>query len=155
MKEKHWGRITVALGRTPSETTISSKNLLLGYHLKWPIHPKTYSSDLRLSLDYVFYSPRTNSLPPLIVVRLFISSILSPTLLQIYCTGLIGLIPFSIWVWATICDPTVYIKCVPLIKNYIHYIYIIVYILWKIMYVECTNFCASIEKLYILDVKRM
>ena len=106
MKEKHWGRITVALGRTPSETTISSKNLLLGYHLKWPIHPKTYSSDLRLSLDYVFYSPRTNSLPPLIVVKPIISPILSPTLLQIYYTGLIRSISFSIWVWTMICDPT-------------------------------------------------
>ena len=53
MKEKHWGRITVALGRTPLEITISSMNLLLGYHLKWPIHPKTYSSDLRLSFDCV------------------------------------------------------------------------------------------------------
>ena len=61
MKNKHWERITVALGRTPLETTISSKNVFLGYHLKWPIYPKTYPSDLRLSLDHVFYSPRTNS----------------------------------------------------------------------------------------------
>ena len=34
IKEEHSGRITVALGRTPVETTILSKNLLLGYHLK-------------------------------------------------------------------------------------------------------------------------
>ena len=33
-KEKHWGRFTVALGRTPSEITTSSTNLLLGHHLK-------------------------------------------------------------------------------------------------------------------------
>ena len=110
IKEEYWGRITVALGRTPLDTIISSKNVLLGYHLKWPIHPKTYSSDLKLSLDYVFYSPRTNSQPTLIVVRPFISPILSPTLLQIYCTGLIGPIPFFIWVWATICDLTIVIQ---------------------------------------------
>ena len=61
IKEEYWGIITVTLGRTPLDTIISSKNVLLGYHLKWPIHPKTYSSDLRLSPDYVFYSPRTNS----------------------------------------------------------------------------------------------
>ena len=41
------------------------------------------------------------------------------------------------------------------LKSYIHYIYIIVYILWKIVYVECTNFCTFIEKLYTLNVKRM
>ena len=113
MKKEHWERITVTLGRTLLDTIISSKNVLLGYHLKWPIHPKTYFSDLRLSLDYVFYSPRTNSQPPLIVVRPFISQILSPTLLQIYYTGLIGPISFFIWIWATICDPTlIYIEVI-------------------------------------------
>ena len=34
-KEKeHQGRVTVASGRTPSETTILSKNLPLGHYLK-------------------------------------------------------------------------------------------------------------------------
>ena len=33
-KKEHEGRITVASGRTPSETTISSKNLPLGHYLK-------------------------------------------------------------------------------------------------------------------------
>ena len=35
------------------------------------------------------------------------SQVLSPTLLQIYCIGLIGPVSYSIWVQATICDPTV------------------------------------------------
>ena len=39
-KKKHQGRVTVASGRTPSETTILFKNLSLGHYLKLPIHPK-------------------------------------------------------------------------------------------------------------------
>ena len=39
-KKEHQGRVTVASGRTPSETTILSKNLSLGHYLKQPIHPK-------------------------------------------------------------------------------------------------------------------
>ena len=34
IKEKHWGRYTVALRRTPSEIANLSNNLLLGYHQK-------------------------------------------------------------------------------------------------------------------------
>ena len=33
-KKEHQGRVTVASGRTPSETTILSKNLPLGHYLK-------------------------------------------------------------------------------------------------------------------------
>ena len=72
--------------------------------------PKTCSSDLRSPLNYVFYSPRTNSQLPVIIEKPIISPILSPTLLQIYCIELIGPISFSTWVWATICDPTGNIK---------------------------------------------
>ena len=39
-KKEHQNRVTVASGRTPSETTILSKNLPLGHYLKLPIHPK-------------------------------------------------------------------------------------------------------------------
>ena len=39
-KKKHQNKVTVASGRTPSETTILSKNLPLGHYLKLPIHPK-------------------------------------------------------------------------------------------------------------------
>ena len=39
-KKKHQNRVTVASGRTPSETTILFKNLSLGHYLKLPIHPK-------------------------------------------------------------------------------------------------------------------
>ena len=34
IKEKHWGKFTVVLGRTPSEIANLSNNLLLGYHPK-------------------------------------------------------------------------------------------------------------------------
>ena len=33
-KKEHKGRVTVAFGRTPSETIILSKNRPLGHHLK-------------------------------------------------------------------------------------------------------------------------
>ena len=49
LREKYRMRFTVALGRTN--------------YLKQPIHPKTYSSDLNSTLDYVFFSPRTNLKP--------------------------------------------------------------------------------------------
>ena len=59
------------------------------------------------TLDYVFYPPRTDIKPRLIVRKLITSPVLSPTLLQIHCIGLIGPISYPIWVWATICDPTI------------------------------------------------
>ena len=93
IKEKDWRRFTVALERT--------------YHLKLPIHSKTYSSDLNSTSDYVRIPPRTGLESWLTVRKLIISPVLSSTLLQIYCIGLIGLISYSFWVWATICDLTV------------------------------------------------
>ena len=68
---------------------------------------KTYSSDLSLTFDYMFYPPRTGSEPQLTVIKPITSPVLSSTLLQIYCIGLIGPISYSIWVWATNWDPTV------------------------------------------------
>ena len=62
---------------------------------------KTYSSDLSLTFDYVFYPPRTGSEPQLTIIKPITSLVLSPTLLQIYCIGLVGPISYSIWVWAT------------------------------------------------------
>ena len=70
---------------------------------------KTYSSDLSLTFDYVFYPLRTGSKPQLTVIKPITSPVLSPTLLQIYCIGLIGHISYSIWVWARNWDPTIYI----------------------------------------------
>ena len=67
---------------------------------------KTYSSDLSLTFDYVFYPPRTNSEPQLTVIKPITSLVFSPTLLQIYCIGFIGPISYSIWAWVTNCDPT-------------------------------------------------
>ena len=52
------------------------------------------------------FSPRIGFKPQLTVRKPINSLILSPTLLQIYCIGPIGLIPQFFWVWATICDPT-------------------------------------------------
>ena len=52
-------------------------------------------------------SPQTDLEPQLTVRKLITSPVLSPTLLQIYCIGLIGPIFHSFWVWATICDLTV------------------------------------------------
>ena len=52
------------------------------------------------------YPPQTCFKPQLTVRKPIINPVLSPTLLQIYCIGLIGLIPQFFWVWATICDPT-------------------------------------------------
>ena len=50
---------------------------------------------------------RTDLEPRLTVRKIITSPVLSPTLLQIYCIGLIGPISHSFWVWATICDLTV------------------------------------------------
>ena len=50
--------------------------------------------------------PWTGLEPWLTVKKLIISPVLSLTLLQIYCIGLIGLISYSFWVYATICDLT-------------------------------------------------
>ena len=94
--EKTSERFTVVLGRTN--------------HLKYPIHPKTYSSDLNSTFDYASYTTWTNLKPRLTVRKLITSPILSLTLLQIYCIGLIGPIFYSIWVWATNCDPTITIR---------------------------------------------
>ena len=60
-KKECWVRFTVSIGRTLSEVTNSSKNILLGHHLKQPTYSKIYSSDLSLPFDYVFYLPRTDS----------------------------------------------------------------------------------------------
>ena len=96
IKERDWRRFTIALGRT--------------YHLKQPIHPKIYSSDLISTSDYVHIPPRTDLETQLTVRKPIISPVFSPTLLQIYCIGLIGLISYSFWVQATICDLTITIS---------------------------------------------
>ena len=52
------------------------------------------------------------ALKPLLTVRKLIKSpVLLPTLLQIYCIGLIGLVTNFLWVWAAICDPTIGAIC--------------------------------------------
>ena len=60
-KKERWLRFTVSIGRTLSEVTNSSKNILLGHHLKQPTYSKIYSSDLSLPFDYVFYTSRADS----------------------------------------------------------------------------------------------
>ena len=73
---------------------------------KNPIQTDSYLSGIYLILKYVSFSPRTSFKPQLTVRKPINSLVLSPTLLQIYCIGPIGLIPQFFWVWATICDPT-------------------------------------------------
>ena len=72
-------------------------------------HLKTYSSDLNSTSDYVFIPSRTDLEPRLTVRKSITSPVLSPTLLQIYCIGLIGPISNSFLVWVTICGPTILI----------------------------------------------
>ena len=55
------------------------------------------------------FPPRTRFKPWLTVRKLINSPVLSPTFLQIYCIGLTGPISQSLWIWVTICDPTIYI----------------------------------------------
>ena len=67
---------------------------------------KTYSSNLSLTFDYMFYPPRIDLEPRLTVRKPITSPVLSSTLSQIYCIGFIGPISYSIWVWAINCNPT-------------------------------------------------
>ena len=106
LEKRYWARSTVALGRTT--------------YVKLPIHPKTYSSDLNSTLDNVYFLLRTDLKPWLTIKKPINSPVLSPTLLQIYCIGLIGPVSYSFWVWATICDPTIYIYIYIFYKHYIN-----------------------------------
>ena len=63
-----------------------------------PIHPNTYSSNLNSTLNNVYFPSRTDLKPWLTVRKPINSLVLSPTLLQIYCIGLIGPISYSFWV---------------------------------------------------------
>ena len=54
------------------------------------------------------FPPRTDLKPWLTIRKPVNSPVLPPTLLQIYCIGLIGPISYSFWVWAAICDPTIW-----------------------------------------------
>ena len=83
----------------------------------------------------MFYCPQTNSQPPLIVEKPIIGPILSLTLLQIYCTGLIGPISFLTWVWAMICDATISV----FEKNFISYSCILF-----IKYYALRSFCIKL-----------
>ena len=82
--KRDWRRFTVALERT--------------YHLKLPIHSKIYSSDSNSTSDYMRIPPRIGLESWLTVRKPIISPILSLTLLQIYCIGLIVPISYSFWV---------------------------------------------------------
>ena len=64
-------------------------------------------------------SPRTSFKPRLTVRNLINSPVPSPTLLQIYCIGLIRPISYSFWVWAAICDTTVTTLIFIILKNHI------------------------------------
>ena len=103
--EKTRKRSTVALERT--------------YHLKLHVPSKTYSSDYNSIPNYMRTPPRTDLEPWLTVRKSIISPILSPTLLQIYCIGLIGPISTSylFWVWTAICDLTIVKTHIKLILN--------------------------------------
>ena len=68
---------------------------------------KNCSSDIHSILNYVSFPPRTGSKPLLTVRKPIKNPVLSPTFLQIYCIGLIGLVTHFLWVWAAICDPTI------------------------------------------------
>ena len=90
--ERHWKRITVTQWRINLQ--------------EQPIYLKTCSSDIHSIMNYVSFPPRTGSKPLLTVRKLIKNPVLSLTLLQIYCIGLIGLVTHFLWVWAAICDPT-------------------------------------------------
>ena len=55
------------------------------------------------------FPPQTGFKPLLTIRKPLNSPVLSLTLLQIYCIGLIGFVLQFFWVWAAICDPTIYI----------------------------------------------
>ena len=93
MTERHWKRITIARWRINLQ--------------EQPIYLKTYSSNIHSILNYVSFPPRTGLKPQLTIRKLIKNLVLSPTLLQIYCIGLIGLVTHFLWVWAAICDSTI------------------------------------------------
>ena len=74
VEEEYWGRITVALGRTPLDTIISSKNLLLGLGINTWLCVLFSSDKLLASVNCckTFYQPNslTHSLTNLFVLGL-------------------------------------------------------------------------------------
>ena len=92
LAQRYKKRITVTQGRTNFQ--------------KQPIHLKTSSSDIYTIPDYGFFPSRTSLKPQITIRKPIKSPVFSPTLLQIYCIGLIGLIIHLFWVWAEICYPT-------------------------------------------------
>ena len=109
-KKKRWGKyegtIREILGKIWKEIYCStvkdklseidnlSKNLLLG---------------LIFNPWLCVFSPRTSFKPRLTNKNPVNSPVLSSTLFQIYCIRLIGPISYFFWVWAAICDPTIFI----------------------------------------------
>ena len=89
LAQRYKKRITVTQGRTNFQ--------------KQPIHLKTSSSDIYTIPDYGFFPSRTSLKPQITIRKPIKSPVFSPTLLQIYC---IGLIIHLFWVWAEICYPT-------------------------------------------------
>ena len=77
-----------------SEIANSSKNLLLG---------------LIFNPWLCVFSPRISLKPRLTVRNPINSPVFAPTLLQIYCIGLIEPISYSFWVWAAIYDHSIII----------------------------------------------
>ena len=92
LAQRYKKRITVTQGRTNFQ--------------KQPIHLKTSSLDIYTIPDYGFFPSRTSLKPQITIRKPIKSPVFSPTLLQIYCIGLIGLIIHLFWVWAEICYPT-------------------------------------------------
>ena len=78
--------------RIPPAMTNSAKNLLLGLKII-----------IWLCVLFSLAKPLASNN----CCKSITSLILSSTFLQIYCTGLIGPISYSIWIWATICDHTI------------------------------------------------
>ena len=92
-KKKILNKIYCSIGKNKvSKIANPSKNLLLG--LKFNLRLYVFSSSDRFKTLINFRKPVN-------------SPVLSPTLLQIYCIGLIRPISYSFWVWAAICDPTI------------------------------------------------
>ena len=131
-KKKISNKIYCSTGKNKvSKIANPSKNLLLG--LKFNLRLYVFSSSDRLKTLINFRKPVN-------------SPVLSLTLLQIYCIGLIGPISYSFWVWAAICDPTIVDQAISSIESRFEQFQI---------YEDIFGFLFNFEKLKAIDDNRL
>ena len=104
-EDLHKGRIKKKYYKERLEKIYCSTRKNILSEIAYPF--KTYSSDVNSTSDYMRITLRTDLEPWLIVRKPIISTIFSPTLLQIYCIKLFGPISYSFWVWVTIGNLTI------------------------------------------------